>query len=426
MKAKYLFIAIALVSVLGACSREEENLFDKSAAERAQYAMDNANAVLVAPANGWEMLYFANPYSRGYNVLVNFGKNGRLIATAKNGTTTGGVLRTDSSSTWMVKNDYGPILTMDTYNEVFHAWSDPRDDGEGLQGDYEFLILHADANFVKLKGKKYGAYYYLYPLEAGVKAADYYTEVDALQTKLCANGNLFHLNAGGKEHLLYDGNTGIFTLTETGEIPNPEVADIYPFAVRRNGIQLSFPFLDLKDVMYELKGDVLSAASSTLAPAAPVTYFAEYIELVGGAWTYNISDINETTKNAIADVNAALKKAYSSNKKAAVKSLSLSAGVEHAVLTLSYLGNSSSKTTDMTYLFSFKVQGNSLQLNYVGPSDENAEKVLVAFPSLLPMFQSLCGSFAITTESAINPTAGVKMTENSNSAKWFNLTGKQQ
>lgn len=424
MKAKYLFIAVALVSVLGACSREEENLFDKSAAERAQYAMDNANAVLVAPANGWEMLYFANPISRGYNVLVRFGKDGRLIATAKNGTTTGGVLRTDSSSTWMVKNDYGPILTMDTYNAVFHAWADPREDGDGLLGDYEFLILQASENCVKLKGKKHGAYYYLYPLGEGVKAADYYTEIDAMQTKLCANNNLFHLNAGGKEHLLFGGSTGIFSISEPGEVPNSEAADIYPFAVRRNGIQLSFPFLDLKDVMYELKGDVLSAASSTMAPAAPANYFAEYLELVGGTWTYNISDVNETTKNAIADVNAALKKAYSSNKKAAVKSLYLSPSTENIALTFSYLGSSSSKTTDMNYLFTVKVQDNSLQLNYVGPADENAEKVLAAFPSLLPLFQSLCGSFAITTESVINPTEGVKMTENSNSAKWFNLTGK--
>lgn len=425
MKAKYLFIAFALTCVFCACSREEENLFNKSAALRSQEALDNANNVFTSAPNGWEMLYFANPTSRGYNVLARFEKNGRLIATAKNSATTGNKIVTDESSTWEVKNDYGPILTLDTYNKVLHAWADPRDDGVGLEGDYEFLILHADANYVKLKGKKYGAYYYLYPLEAGVKAEDYFTEVEALQKKLCANDNLFHLNAGGTEHLLFDGSTSIFTIAESGQVPNPEEADIYPFAVRRNGIQLSFPFLDLKDVVYELNGDVLSAASSTLAPAAPAIYFSEYLELVGGTWTYNITDINETTKNAIAEVNAALKKAYSSNKKAAVKSLSLSPLTEYVALTFSYLGNSSSKTTDMNYLYTLTKQNNSLQLNYVGPADENAGKVLAAFPSLLPLLQSLCGSFAVTTENAINPTVGVKITENSNSAVWFNLTGKR-
>ena len=184
MKAKYLFIGLALATLLGACSRDEESLFDKSAAERAQEALTNAEDVLVAPAYGWEMLYFANTGSRGYNVLVKFDANGRVTATAKNSLTTGNRIVTDSESTWEVKLDYGPILTFDTYNEVLHAWADPRSDGDGYLGDYEFLILHADANYVKLKGKKHGGYMHLYPIKESVTPEDYFAEVEALQQKL--------------------------------------------------------------------------------------------------------------------------------------------------------------------------------------------------------------------------------------------------
>ena len=154
MKAKYIVLVIALAGVFCACNRDEKDLFDEQAAIRAQKALENAYDILTAPANGWEMLYFANPESAGYNVIVTFNENGSVTATAKNKATTANKIQTDSSSTWGVISDYGPILTFDTYNKVLHAWADPQDDGDGLLGDYEFLILHADANYVKLKGKK--------------------------------------------------------------------------------------------------------------------------------------------------------------------------------------------------------------------------------------------------------------------------------
>ena len=61
MKARYVLISLAIVTLLGACSREEKDLFDKSAAQRAQVALDNAFSILTEETNGWEMIYFANP-----------------------------------------------------------------------------------------------------------------------------------------------------------------------------------------------------------------------------------------------------------------------------------------------------------------------------------------------------------------------------
>ena len=69
MKAKYLFIAVAVASLFSACNRDEKSLFDQSAAERSQLAMDNAQKMLVAH-DSWEMLYFANRESRGEPVGV--------------------------------------------------------------------------------------------------------------------------------------------------------------------------------------------------------------------------------------------------------------------------------------------------------------------------------------------------------------------
>ena len=138
MKAKYLVIIGLLAATFAACSRDEESLFEKPAAIRAQEAIENAFDVLTAPANGWEMAYFPNleTSAKGYNMVLKFSKNGNVSVTAKNSATTNNKIMTDTASTWAVKSDYGPILTFDTYNDVFHAFSDPGNDGAGLLGDY--------------------------------------------------------------------------------------------------------------------------------------------------------------------------------------------------------------------------------------------------------------------------------------------------
>ena len=60
MKAKYVVMIGLLVATFAACSRDEESLFDKSAAERAREAVENANNVFTSAENGWEMAYFPN------------------------------------------------------------------------------------------------------------------------------------------------------------------------------------------------------------------------------------------------------------------------------------------------------------------------------------------------------------------------------
>ena len=425
MKARYVLISLAIVTLLGACSREEKDLFDKSAAQRAQVALDNAFSILTEETNGWEMIYFANPESEGYNLIMEFDANGRVSATAKNATTTNNKILTDES-TWAVKNDNGPILTFDTYNKVFHAWSDPRDDGDGLLGDYEFLILHADANHVKLKGKKHSAYCYLYPMESGKTPATYFAEIEATRTRFVGNGNLFHAVTPDGECLLNNGSSGVFYRSQVGEKPAEEDPELYPFGIRTGGIQLSLPLPEAPDTWYALSGSVFANDnSSTIFTASPAAYFGEYTEIAAGAWVVNLEDINDISKQAIDAVNAALKKAYSTNKKAAIKSLAFSQKDNGFVLTLGYLGTSSSKATEMDYLYSFEQQSGSVRLNYLEPADENAQKVLAAFPSLEPLFKSLNGTFALAAGDAVNPTLGMKMTENSNSSVWFNITGKK-
>ena len=422
MKVKYIVLVLALASVFSACSRDEENLFDKSAAERAQAALDNAIDILTAPANGWEMIYFANPDSRGYNLLVTFDKNGKVTATAKNSLTTGNVIKSDSS-TWEVINDYGPILTFNTYNEVLHAWADPRSDGDGYLGDYEFLILHADANYVKLKGKKHSAYYYLYPLETGVTAAQYFSEVEAMDKRLFGNGNLLHVQANNEEYMLYDGASGIFMLAGLGETPNTEEPESYPVAAMRNGIQFMNSPRALGDTRYTIKGDKMESSSSSIFAVPAIAYFTEYIRFALGSWKIDIKNINDVTKDLIAKTDEALKASYSGNKKkASVQGLRYKLYEGNIVVIFSYIG-SGTKANDIMYSFDVATEGNAIKVAYKGPANEAAQNVLTAFPVVADLLSSLNGNLVFNTTDALNPSNGGQLIDHNNSAIWFNITG---
>ena len=423
---KYIVIVLALASVFAACSRDEESLFDQSAAERSQAALDNANAILPSPANGWEMLYFANPESRGYSVLVTFDENGRVIATAKNKAATNNKMLTDSASTWQVKLDYGPILTFDTYNEILHAWSDPRNDGDGLLGDYEFLILHADSLYIKLKGKKHSGYCYLYPYN-GKEQAEYFTSVEATYKRLLGNGNVLHVYSNNEEYLLYEGSSGlegIFLLTLPGEVPNLEEPDIYPFATLEDGFQFMISPRALGDTKFEIREGKLVGENSIIKPQAVPAYFNEYMLLRNGTWVIDIKDVNDSIKNAIAVVDAALKAKYTGNKKkASVQGLRYKYYENKVIVVLSYIGKSS-KANDIYFDFDCALENNAINVAYVGPTNEAAENVLTAFPEIEDLLKTLNGSFTMTTGDPLNPTFLSHLKENSNPDLWFDMTGK--
>lgn len=424
MKAKYIIFSIALVGVLCACNRDEKSLFEQSAAERAETALNTAMDVLTAPENGWEMLFFANPESAGYNILVKFNKHGRVDATAKNAVTTKNKLLSDSS-TFVLVNDYGPILSFDTYNKVLHAWADPQNDGDGLLGDYEFLILKAEPNYVKLKSKKRSAYCYLYPLKAGITDAQYFQEVEDMQSNLFGNGNVPRLHLGGKEYMLHKGSSGIFSLTDVGKKPDTEEEDIYPFATRQNGIHLMVPFLTGEDIQFTQKEGKLVSANSSINSIASAPYVLEYMSFLSGSWVIDFTDTCDSIKNAIEAINAKLKAAYPKNKKyASVQGLRIKQTTKNIILVFSYYGSSSKATTDMNYVFDVKREGNSLKLEYLEPADENAQKTLNAFPEIGNLFEALSGTFSTEATVALNPSKGIKLNNKSTSLVWYDISGK--
>ena len=419
MKAKYLFIGIALACALCACSRDEASLFDESAAERAQHAIENANKVLVAPANGWEMLYFPNLVSPGYNIIMKFDANGQVTVTAKNSITTGNKIRTDSQSTWVVKLDYGPILTFDTYNDVFHAWADPGNDGDGLLGDYEFLILSATPERVVLKGKKHSAYTIMRPMP-DMTVEDYFKQCEQSMAKYVGNGNISTLQQGDKRYYLHYSATTMFLLTEYGKPLDAEDLNYYPFCPTLDGFMMSFGFNDLKDErLFTLEGDhFVGEKGSVIGSGDLDIFFCVYIGVNKG-WTADLS----ASTGAFADALQAFQNqlvSLTKDSKAKVNSVAItySDTVFHYtgshVLRIKYEYKSGSKKTNLTADFAINLsdspEAGKITLAYDKPANGTASTWYQQASAMPALVDAVMGTYALSTEDMLNPTTNLSLT----------------
>ena len=182
---KMLYMAAAVL-LAAACTPEEDDIFSDSSANRADAAIEADMQVLTGAANGWLMEYYpemSQTYG-GYNILLSFSEDGHV-------TVAGDVANPTDTSTslFSVKQSAGIVLSFDTYNEIFHFFSDPGNtqgggNAYGLEGDYDFLILEATPQQVKLKGKKSGSYAVLTPMEGDW--ATYIQEIQAAESAMLA------------------------------------------------------------------------------------------------------------------------------------------------------------------------------------------------------------------------------------------------
>ncbi len=214
MKKIYYLLYLATAVLFAACTNEEDDLFDSSSALRADAAIEADLKILTDAANGWLMEYYpeAQQSYGGYNVLLKFGTDGKVAASSElyDGEDV-------TSGLFSVKQSAGIVLSFDTYNEIFHLFSDPSDplgvggSGYGLEGDYDFLILEASAEKVVLKGKKTGGIATLTPMKgawdeyiASVQQAE--EEMSFQKLQLDVNGEVFPVSISSR--------TLTFTYTE--------------------------------------------------------------------------------------------------------------------------------------------------------------------------------------------------------------------
>lgn len=148
-----ILIGTAVLGLSDCSLHDDTELFGEPAAERLEKNVAADKTLLESAANGWELhLWTGKDYSGGgYTYFMKFANDkvtvSSDIAPANMKTT----------SSYDVISDQGPVLTVNTYNEVFHYLAEPSmDDDDGEQQDYEFVIMRTTNDSIYLRGKKWG------------------------------------------------------------------------------------------------------------------------------------------------------------------------------------------------------------------------------------------------------------------------------
>ena len=418
MKAKYLVIIGLLAATVAACSRDEESLFDKPAALRAQEAVENAFDVLSSNESGWEMAYFPNleASAKGYNMVIKFNKNGNVSVTAKNAATTMNKIMTDSASTWAVKSDYGPILTFDTYNDVFHAFSDPQEDGAGLLGDYEFLILKATPELVLLKGKKHSAYSVMRPMK-NANLEEYFAACEKMQSKLFGNNNIVTLTQGNNKMYLYKGAEGQFQSAAYGSKLIAEAATYHPVCSTEDGIIVSTGFgEDVHDHIFyydSIKGELRSDAGAVMNAGNLNTLFGAYFTDNAFGWAVDPAG-QEVVEELLAAVNKAMKNTSAKMKVMGYgykQSLNMYEGGYFMLINFTYKQGTKNQEKKLVWTIDLTQDENGITVANAVPYDKNTETFLGQIPAAQAVADAMLGSYSATPLEGylFNAAAGMKL-----------------
>ena len=427
MKAKYLVIIGLLAATFAACSRDEKSLFDKPAAQRAQEAVTNAFDVLSSNEAGWEVAYFPNleASSKGYNMVWKFNANGKVSATAKNSATTRNKMMTDSASTWAVKSDYGPILTFDTYNKVIHAFSDPQENGAGLLGDYEFLILKATPEVVILKGKKHSAYSVMRPMKTTNLEA-YFAACEKMQSYLFGNNNVATLNQGEEKMYLYNGASGQFQSAAYGSPLVAEAATYHPVCSTEDGIIVSTGFgeeLHEHIFLYDsVKGELVGEAGSVMNAGNLNVLFSSYFTDNAYGWVIDTVGIDSVAP-FLAQINAIAKDKASKIKQMGFgykQSLNRYEGGYFVQVQVGYKQNGKGKeqVINLVWTVDLEMNENGMTVSNLAmwdekPEDGNpdvTERWINAAPAVQGVVDALLGSFtAEPGANLFNAVSGMKL-----------------
>lgn len=236
---KSLLALLACSAAFCACSREEADLFDQSAADRLNAASSTYTERLAAHGGEWVLEYFPTNYSdsitsafaprsKGYLLLNKFRADGSVVVGMSN--VFSGNKYQESTSAWEIITDLGPVLSYNTYNECIHAFSNPQEfsngsgigqSGTGVGGDYEFVITHLeeDVQQTMLKGKKRGSYSRLTRLPEGTNFEEYFADVADFSTNHFPDDmpNDLVMELGGKNYYVRSLSTGIACIWPVGE-----------------------------------------------------------------------------------------------------------------------------------------------------------------------------------------------------------------
>lgn len=447
---KSIYIAAFAALALTSCSNTEDQIFDQSAAERLDQYKKEYTETLTDGGGLWSMEYFSNEEEPGYVFVMKFDKNSSVTIYA-NHKWIGNNFK-EETSIWKMIADNGPVLSFNSYNSLFHIFSDPanitgpnapmgenNDDinetGYGHDGDYEFQVMEVseDGNDMKLLGKKHMHHIYMRRLAPDTDIKDYLDKVSKVPNRFSSKFNELELiDNDGNHFRAYNMHTGIPSIF-------PLDGDEVMQTVTGNGIFTldGFRFMDPLEVT---RADGSSFEIDKL-------YFTEEGAMQGE----NVSDLRSISslQNVVREdmtwtidtesLSGKVKTLYDEANAAIVAALSAKDALGNIELTYGLVSGVS--TPQLVTRLGTRICRNYIE--YTAPVDENTGRVIPSdqlhfaivganntanrYDSEIPAYKVfkdyLCGNFTMTVNNPLVPDV-ITVIDNNDSSSSFKLKAK--
>lgn len=235
MKKIHIIFAIAILGLLTSCLKDQEDVFDKPSAQRAEEAIAADYKILASAGNGWLMKYYPSPYRTfgGYTVFMKFTEDGKVTVASD-------IADADKTaeSYYKITQSAGIVLSFDTFNDIFHLFSTPDpvlgSAGDGWEGDYDFEFISATPEKIVLKGKRSGNYATLVPYSGSWE--DYITKVATIEEDM--NFPKYEMTIGDTEVTIGKSNRN-FEMSYTTATTDTTIN--VPYVVTDSGIEFYEP-----------------------------------------------------------------------------------------------------------------------------------------------------------------------------------------
>lgn len=453
---KILFASVLLCGtamLFTSCKNEEDDLFSQSAAERLDsYKTQYTSQMVDNAPNGWVFQYFPNEEtstkrSYGYVLLMKFFGDHRVAMAMSNRYSQTGAYATDTSL-WEIITDNGPVLSFNSYNECLHAFSNPFletptinylteatfESGEGIGGDYEFVIVDAPAEgkYVTLKGKKRATYSRMLALPEAVDSKQYFDELSQLNSdffpksfttkcRLIQNGQTFVVDSmstglpviypeGG--NATDDGKRIPFVMAIVGDKYNVRFRDPIDFSDKGNDKSASQEFI------YNPADDTFESVSDNgakLVPIQPIPFFQARLKGVAYSIRYD-------NKTSMSDNFSTLMNNFR-QQQSGFSSIDLKESNGTMLLTVHYTRYINKRYTPAEASFKYQVtynaEDNTITLVLDGPMDTIASTLLANNSALQPLLQAFEQTFKVSGHATNFSLRRMKMVSTTDSNMWI-------
>lgn len=237
MKKSIYLLGLLGLCITGGCTSDVDDVFEQNASTRVSQAMNECKTLLTAAPNGWQIAYYPdeNQSYGGYVFLAKFDANGNV--------TVSGGLENDPSekvtSHYSILSSNSATLAFDTYNTLFHEFSDP-DLGRGSTygGDFEFTYVQGDASEMVFQGTKTGNRIVFTAMDAAADWSEYLTDVAEMENKIIVSP-YYAFEFG--DYLFQMDDSFAHVLTYAPDPSKPEATESVAYCYTPDGISLYEP-----------------------------------------------------------------------------------------------------------------------------------------------------------------------------------------